>query len=68
MERQRKRERGQNLTGEIEERGWKHMEISRADMKGLDRMIDRGKAREERDRRLKIQRGKRGGEKHWRNT
>jgi hypothetical protein len=31
-------------------------------------MIDRGKDREERDRRPKIQMGRREGEKHWRNT
>jgi hypothetical protein len=31
-------------------------------------MIDRGKDTEERDRRPKIQREKKKGEKHWRNT
>ncbi len=41
---------------------------SRAETKGRDRMIDGGKDTEERDRRPKIQRGKRDGEKHWRNT
>jgi hypothetical protein len=44
------------------------MERSRAETKGIDRMIDGGKDREERDRRPKIQRGKRDGKKHWRNT
>jgi hypothetical protein len=31
-------------------------------------MIDGGKDKDERDRRPKVQRGKRDVEKHWRNT
>jgi hypothetical protein len=37
-------------------------------MKGRVRMIDGGNYKEERERRLKIQRGKKDGKKHGRNT
>jgi hypothetical protein len=65
MERQRKRDRGQNKNGEIEERHRVETDgESRAETKGRDGMIDGGKDTEERDRRPKTQRGK----EKWRET